>query len=96
MGRSAGGTLTALLAVTGDDEELEGNAGHPEFSSRIQAAVAIAGVFDFVARFTDERHIALQPNVDKKLVSNGEWIGPPFSPDNEHWLRASAISREIS
>jgi acetyl esterase/lipase len=92
MGRSAGGTLAAVLGVTGGVEELEGDAGPPGFSSRIQAAVALAGVFDFVSRFTDKQQIALQPKVDSKIVSNGQWIGPPFSPTDEHWLRASAIN----
>jgi len=92
MGRSAGATLAALLAVTGGVEELEGYGGHSQFSSRIQAAVGIAGVYDFVARFTVEEQKSLQPKLDAKLKSNGDWIGAPFSPTNEHWLRASAIN----
>ena len=92
MGRSAGGTLAALLAVTGGMDSFEGRGGHAEFSSRIQAAVAYAGVFDFVARFTDEDHIALQPKVDEKKRTNGEWIGPDFSPSNQDWIQASAIT----
>lgn len=90
-GRSAGGTLAALLAVTGGMEDFEGSEGHAGYSSRIQAAVAYAGVFDFVARFTDPRHIALQPNVKSKIESNGDWVGPAFSADNPEWIRASAI-----
>lgn len=92
MGRSAGGTLAGLLAVTGDMDEFEGNGGHPEYSSRIQAAVAFAGVFDFVARFTDEKHIALQPGVETKVLQNGAWVGPPFSATDPDWLSASAIN----
>ncbi len=91
MGRSAGGTLAGLLAVTGGVEQFEGGGGHGEFSSRIQAAVAYAGVFDFVGRFTDEEQIALQPRYRSKIASNGEWIGAPFSPEDEHWRNASAI-----
>ena len=90
-GRSAGGTLAALLAVTGGMEEFEGDGGHPECSSRIQAAVAYAGAFDFVTRFTDEQQIALQPKYTAKIQTNGEWIGAPFSPDNPDWLNASAV-----
>ncbi len=90
MGRSAGGTLAALLAVTGGMKEFEG-IGDSEFSSRIQAAVAYAGVFDFVARFTDAQQIALQPGHKKKMETNGEWIGAAFSADNPDWLAASAI-----
>ena len=92
MGRSAGGTLAALLAVTGGESAWEGQGGHPEFSSRIQAAVAISGVFDFVARFTEERQIALQPAVKAKAETNGQWLGSPFSSRDEHWLRASAVN----
>jgi acetyl esterase/lipase len=91
-GGSSGGTLAALLAVTGDVDELEGRSGSPGFSSQIQAAVTFAGVFDFVGRFSDERQIAMQPRMEAKIVSNGEWIGPPFSPENEHWLAASAVN----
>ena len=92
MGRSAGGTLAALLAVTGGMKEFEGDGGHQEFSSTIQAAVAYAGVFDFVARFTDKRQIALQPRMKAKLETNGEWIGEPFFPTGKHWMAASAIN----
>jgi pectinesterase len=91
MGRSAGGTLAALLAVTGGMREFEGAGDHPEFSSRIQAAVAYAGVFDFVARFTDPEQIALQPRHKTKMETNGEWIGAAFSRNNPDWLTASAI-----
>jgi len=91
-GRSAGATLAALLAVTGDVDELEGTMGNPEFSSRIQAAVGISGVYDFVARFTSEEQKVLQPNWKKKQMTNGEWVGVPFSPRNRDWLMASSRS----
>ena len=51
-GSSAGGTLAALLALTGDESDP---------ASRIQAAVCFAGVFDFVGRFTDDEQLAIQP-----------------------------------
>ena len=92
MGRSAGATLAALLAVTGGMEGFEDESSTSEFSSRIQATVGIAGVYDFVARFTDQEQISVQPRLDTKIGSNGEWIGEPFSPMNAHWLRASAIN----
>ena len=91
-GGSSGGTLAALLAVTGNVDELEGHSGSPGFSSQIQAAVTFAGVFDFVGRFSDERQIAMQPRMEAKLASNGEWIGIPFSTQNPHWLTASAVN----
>lgn len=82
IGRSAGGTLTALLAVM----------DHQDPEVRIQAAVCFAGVFDFVSRFTDPEQLELQPNHAAKLKSNGEWIGTAFSIKDEHWLAASAIN----
>ena len=91
MGRSAGGTLSALLAVTGGMPEFEGAGGHADYSSRIQAAAAYAGVFDFVSRFTDHEQIALQPRHATKMETNGEWIGAEFSQDDPDWLAASAV-----
>ncbi len=90
VGGSAGGTITGLLAVT--DDTFEAGIEYPEYSSRIQAAVIFAGVFDFVARFTDDSQIALQPNIATKIDSNGEWIGPRFSASNEDWIAASCVS----
>ena len=81
-GRSAGGTLAALLAVTGDESDPD---------SQIQAAVCFAGVFDFIGRFTQQQQIDLQPRLETKLKTNGEWIGTPFAKDDREWLEASAI-----
>ena len=92
IGRSAGATLAALLAVSGGVEEFEGEGGHAGVSSRIQAAVGIAGVYDFVARFTEEEQISIQSKLDTKIMSNGAWIGTPFSPTHKDWLTASAIN----
>ena len=92
VGRSAGGTLAALLAVTSDVRELDGLDGIPAGASRIQSAVAFAGVFDFVARFTDARQVGLQPKLDEKKKTNGEWIGEAFSSTSQAWQLASAIN----
>jgi dipeptidyl aminopeptidase/acylaminoacyl peptidase len=53
--------------------------------------VAIAGVYDFVARFTDQEQTSIQSNLDGKLNTNTDWIGAAFSATDEHWRRASAI-----
>ncbi len=47
-GDSAGGHLAALLGVTGDMPELEGNCGSPGFSSRVQAVATRVGPSDFL------------------------------------------------
>ena len=52
MGLSAGGHLTALLATSGDVEELEGQGGNAEFSSTIQAAVPMGAQTDFLSQRT--------------------------------------------
>lgn len=90
MGRSAGGTLAVLLAVM--DEPEDGGSEAPTQSSRIQAAAGFAGVYDFVARFTDAEQIALQPRHETKSDTNGEWIGEDFSADSAAWRDASAIN----
>ena len=80
MGRSAGGTLAALLAVMDRDNE------------PIQAAVCFAGVFDFVGRFTKQEQIDLQPRLELKRKTNGEWIGADFAKDDKQWMDASALT----
>ena len=47
IGGSAGGHLVALLATSYKTEALEGAGGHAGVSSRIQAVVPMAGVFEF-------------------------------------------------
>ena len=89
MGKSAGGTLAALLAVT---ENNSFDKGKHTVSSKAQAAVAYAGAFNFISRFSDTSHIALQPDVDIRMASNGEWIGSSFSRNDKDWIKASAIN----
>ncbi|MEZ6130646.1 MAG: sulfatase-like hydrolase/transferase [Planctomycetaceae bacterium] len=54
IGLSAGGHLTALLATSGGVNELEGDGGHGEFSSTIQAAVPMGAQTDFLSERTRE------------------------------------------
>jgi acetyl esterase/lipase len=48
LGSSSGGHLACLLGTTAGVRELEGDGGHPEQSSRVQAVVSYAGVTDLV------------------------------------------------
>ncbi len=89
MGRSAGGTLAALLTVSEDNSF---GKEQQKISGKVQAAVAYAGVFDFISRFADSSQVALQPNVDTKIESNTEWIGPAYAQGNKHWKIASPIN----
>ena len=47
IGGSAGGQLVGLLATSHKAQALEGDGGHAGISSRIQAVVPMAGVFEF-------------------------------------------------
>ena len=49
IGGSSGGHLVALLGTSYKAKDLEGSGGHPGVSSRVQAVVSMAGVFDFDA-----------------------------------------------
>lgn len=89
-GRSAGATLAALLAVA--DNDCAFVETEEKVSSSIQSAVLYAGVFDFVARFNDSAQIELQPDLKKKILSNGAWIGTAFSNDDRSWNVVSAIN----
>jgi acetyl esterase/lipase/sugar lactone lactonase YvrE len=53
-GASAGGHLAALLGTSGDVEELEGEGGHSDFSSTIQAAAPMGAQSDFMSERTRE------------------------------------------
>lgn len=45
-GGSAGGHLSAMMAVTGGVEEYEGNGGHADISSDVQLVILFNGEFD--------------------------------------------------
>lgn len=90
IGQSAGAHLATMLAVSGGVAELEGAGGNPGQSSRIQAAVSLAGVFDFVSRLKDGGHE--KRALAEKRKTNGAWVGVPFSETSEEWKRASTTS----
>jgi len=54
VGLSAGGHLTALLATSHGVEELEGDGGHADVSSAIQAAVPLGAQTDLLSQRTRE------------------------------------------
>jgi acetyl esterase/lipase len=87
FGQSAGGHLAVMLAVSGGIEDLEGDGGNAGVSSRVQAAVSYAGVFDFITRLRDGGH--QKDNLAKKRTTNGAWVGESFSPESATWKAAS-------
>jgi len=54
IGLSAGGHLVALLATSSGVEELEGQGGHAEFSSAIQAAIPMGAQTDLLSERTKQ------------------------------------------
>ena len=90
FGQSAGGHLSQMLAVSAGDAAMEGEGGHPEFSSRVQAAVSYAGVSDFISRLKEGGHQGARR--DERRESNGRWIGVPFSAESPVWQAASPIN----
>jgi acetyl esterase/lipase len=90
IGQSAGGHLAVMLAVSADVVTLEGVGHAAGVSSRIQAAVSLAGVFDFISRLKEGGHQTRA--LEEKRRTNGAWIGEPFSVTSERWRQASPIN----
>ncbi len=76
IGGSAAGHLVGLLATSYKAKELEGDGGHPGVSSRIQAVVPMAGVFDF------ETMPRMAPEIQKfaKLVAPINYLDKDAAP----------------
>ncbi|WP_417381683.1 prolyl oligopeptidase family serine peptidase [Gimesia sp.] len=84
IGGSAGGHLVAMLAVTGDDPELDPKGPYADFSTRIQAVVPMYGAHDLIAlaksrdlldSFTEEeKELSKQASAVSHLTKDD----PPF------------------
>src|SRR5205807_8305243 len=48
VGASSGGHLAAMLGTTAGVREFEGNGGNPEYSSKVQAVVALYPALDLI------------------------------------------------
>jgi acetyl esterase/lipase len=66
IGGSAGAMIAAVLGTSGDVAELEGDVGdHLEYSSRVQAVVPIAGVYDLFSFYQSKiRYFEATGNLD--------------------------------
>lgn len=58
IGFSRGATMTALLAVTGHREDLEGDGAHPDVPSAIQAALIHGNRYDYLDLRNDDPMLA--------------------------------------
>ena len=91
IGLSAGGHLTALLATSAGVEELEGDGGHSEFSSAIQAAVPMGAQSNFRSHFGNIKRTPPpkpggKPNIWVQFLDST----PEENP--ERWLLASPLT----
>jgi xylan 1,4-beta-xylosidase len=86
VGASAGGHLVALLGATNGLRNFEGDGGHADVSSAVQAVVNIDGTATFVDPGNIEK--------EKKgpLDANTRLIGATFEGKPEVWREASPIT----
>ncbi len=85
IGRSAGGAIALLIALDQNPPASQTAA----VSSRVQAAVGIAGVYNFPTRYTSAEQNP--PDTEVMRAKHSKWIGAPFAPDNPDWLHLSAV-----
>ncbi|QDV48625.1 prolyl oligopeptidase family serine peptidase [Gimesia fumaroli] len=84
IGGSAGGHLVAMLAVTGDDPQLEPDAPYADFSSRIQAVVPMYGAHDLIALAKSREMLSSFTEAEKELSRQASAVNhiskddPPF------------------
>lgn len=91
IGLSAGGHLTALLATSGGVRELEGNGGHPEQSSTIQAAVPMGAQTDLSQQYEKVEKSDPDPPGEKPNIWL-QFLGGRPSEVPETWKQASPIT----
>ena len=87
-GASSGGHLSALLGTSGDDHELEGNLGHQNYSSKVQAVVDFFGPTDFLQM--DAAGSTITHNAPDSPESR--LIGEPIQENKEKVARANPIT----
>lgn len=79
-GGSAGGHLSMMVGYSSDNAELEGNGGHPDVSSRVQAVVNLYGPADLTTEY-GRTH---------SLVTN--FIGRSYEESPELYRQASPLT----
>jgi len=83
LGFSAGGQLAALVGVTSQVTKLEGNFGHPGYSSKVNAVVDIDGTLSFV------HPEAWETQNPTTFGASGMWLGFPRTERLDLWTEAS-------
>lgn len=84
IGGSAGGQLASLIGATNNNPKYEGNQGHGEFSSRVQAVVDLDGLLDF----TDAENLAVKRTAQSADVF---WLEGHYDSIPDKWRNASPL-----
>ncbi|MBR9923231.1 MAG: alpha/beta hydrolase fold domain-containing protein [Bacteroidetes bacterium] len=93
VGKSAGGHLSLLSALSQDDPYLEGDLGHGEFNSQVQAVASISGLADFPNFDTLLPEYCPQSSTqDRPSSSVTKFLGCQISDCHPKALAASPIS----
>ncbi len=85
VGGSAGGHLVGLMATAFNEPRLQGEGGHPEHSSRVQAAIVMAGPLQIASGEVAERS-RTHPESSNAVL----WIGKPVDDAPELYRLADA------
>lgn len=87
-GPSAGGHLVALLGTSGSVQELEGDLGHPDQSSAVQAVVDFFGPTDMLQM----SKVPGQAHHDAPDSPESQLIGGPIQQNKDKAARANPIT----
>jgi acetyl esterase/lipase len=84
-GGSAGGHLSALVGLTGNDPAFQ--PGFEEADTRVQACVPFYGVYDFTDHHSAQLHDGLQKMLERVVMKSS------LASDREVWEQASPLHR---
>ncbi len=88
-GGSAGGHLASMLGVMNKEDDLEGDGGHAEFSSKTNAVVAFNGAFDFTPLMD---HMQRRSEQSGKPSPPEKFIGGSMKEFPEKFKQASPMT----
>ncbi len=85
VGGSAGGHLVGLMATGWENKQLQGNGGYADRSSRLQAAIVMAGPMEMTTGSVAERSMK-----NPKQSNSNKWLGKTIEEAPELYALADA------
>ncbi len=85
VGGSAGGHLVGLMATGWENQQLQGDGGHADHSSRLQAAIVMAGPMQMTTGSVAERSLK-----NPKQSNSNKWLGKTIQEAPELYALADA------